>query len=459
MTRDFQRPHTRLREASAVRFAYAAALAAQVIGGYKLIKLRHRLGLGVPDRAAAAHRHHERSARRVFDGAVQLQGLMIKIGQTIGSNPAAVPMEYITVLSRLQDAVPPRPWREMRPAIERSLGAPIDAVFAEFDRRPVAAASLAQVYRARLKDGRAVAVKALYPGIDRLVRSDLRVLRFLLWLDSRVGGYPLDPIYDELAENVPLEVDLVHEAHAIEAMAAQLADDPRIVIPGVVWEHSSRRLLVMDWIDGIKVTEVGRLRAAGIDPQRIADLLSDTYCRQVLIHGFFHADPHPGNLFALPGDRLAIVDFGLTKRLTPRFRRSLAKLTHAMFTVDSPRMVEAFAELGFAVKHGEDQAVWLATGEFFRRITDPATYAESADGMDSMNSLNDEWARAVKANPFIAIPGDVTLVSRVFSLLTGVGARMGAEPRVLEAVLRYTVQEAGGATADVATEDTEVAAS
>jgi ubiquinone biosynthesis protein len=218
-------------------------------------------------------------------------------------------------------------------------------------------------------------------------------------------------------------------------MAAQAADLPDVVIPRVVWEHSSRRLLVMEWIEGIKVTHVAALRAAGIDVQRIADLLVDTYARQLFVHGFFHADPHPGNLFALPGDRLAIVDFGLTKRLTPAFRRSLAKLVRAMFLIDTPTMVEAFAELGFTVERGEDQRVWLATGEFFRSITDPSAYAE---GAEALQQLNDRWARAVKANPFVAIPGDVTLVSRVFSLLTGVGAGMGAEPRVLEAILRYT---------------------
>src|SRR5262249_31202065 len=272
---------------------------------------------------------------------------------------------------RLQDAVPPHPWREMRPAIESALGTPIAAVFAEFDRRPVAAASLAQVYRARLHDGRPVAVKVLYPGIERLVRSDPRVLNFVLRLDGRIGGYPLEPVYNELATNVPLEVDLVHEAAAMEAMAAQLAADPDVVIPAVVHEHTSRTVLVMEWIDGIKITEVERLRRAGNDVQRLADLMLDCYARQMLVDGYFQADPHPGNLFALPGDRLAIVDFGLTKRLTPAFRRSLAKLLLAMTTADLPLMIEAFDELGFAVKRGDDHTVWLATGEFFRRITDP----------------------------------------------------------------------------------------
>lgn len=416
------------------RSAYATAVAVGTIGGYKALNAGHRVGL-VREREAAIHRHHEASARRVYRGVVRLQGLMIKIGQSIGSNPAAVPEEYVRILSRLQDAVPPRPWPVMRRQIKRALGRRLGDVFAEFDRAPVGAASLAQVYRARLHDGREVAVKVLYPGIERLVRSDLRVLRFLLWLDSRVAGYPLEPIYAEMAANVPLEVDLVHEAHATERMAALLSDEPSVVIPAIIWEHTSRRLLVMEWIEGIKVTRVEALRAAGIDVQRVADVLTDTYCRQMLVHGFFHADPHPGNLFALPGDRLAIVDFGLTKELSPAFRRTLGTLTRAMFVGDMPAMVGAFGELGFEVERGEDHRVWLATAEFIRTITDPSTYGA---GGAAMNAANDQWVGAVKKNPFIAIPGDMTLVSRVFSLLTGVGAGMGADPRVMEMVLKYT---------------------
>ena len=447
MTEAVSRLETRVREAPPVRLAYAAGLAGRIIAGYKLIDLCHRLGLGVPDRDRAISRHHQRSAQRVLHGVFRLQGLMIKIGQTIGSNPTAIPLEYIGVLSRLQDAVPPRPWEQMRPALEAALGAPVAEVFAEFDPRPVAAASLAQAYRARLKDGRPVAVKVLYPGIERLVRSDLRVLKFLLWLDSHVGGYPLEPVYEELARNVPLEVDMLHEARAMEEMASWFRDDPRIVIPKVIWEHTSRTVLVMEWIDGIKITEVARLRAAGIDVQAVSDLMLDCYAQQMLVNGYFHADPHPGNLFALPGNRLAIVDFGLTKRLTPEFRASLAKLLRSMTLGDLPMMVEAFGGLGFAVKHGEDHAVWAATGEFFRRITDPRTYGTTPE---SMMSLNEAWARSVKANPFIAIPGDFTLVSRVFSLITGVGTAMGAEPRVVETVLRYTAAHEGVAASQSA---------
>jgi predicted unusual protein kinase regulating ubiquinone biosynthesis (AarF/ABC1/UbiB family) len=424
-----------LREHSAVRTVYGVSIAARVLGGYRLLKLHRRLRPGARDWERAVRRYHERGAGRVLRGVVRMQGLMIKIGQSIGSNPAAFPMEYISVLSRLQDQVPPRPWSFMRPALEDALGAPVSRVFAEFDTTPVGAASLAQVYRARLNDGRPVAVKVLYPGIERLVRTDLRLLKALLWLDSRASGYSLQPIYQELARNIPLEIDLVHEAQAMEEMAANLRDDPRVVIPGVVWEHTSTTVLVMDWIDGIKVTNVDAMRAAGIDVQAVGDLLGDCYCRQMLVHGFFHADPHPGNLFALPGNRIAIVDFGLTKRLTPRFVAALKKMSYGTFTMDEQMIIDGYREMGFAVRRGDGAEVFLATADFFRGLTDPGVYAA---GTEAMQALNQEWARAVKRNPFVALPGDLTLVSRMFFLLTGVGVGMGGEPHVVETVLRYT---------------------
>jgi predicted unusual protein kinase regulating ubiquinone biosynthesis (AarF/ABC1/UbiB family) len=428
----------RLRENSLARTAYAAGVAGRVLGGYRLLKLGLRLGIVKGEREAIIRRYHEQAAERVLRGVVRLQGLMIKIGQSIGSNPAAFPMEYITVLSRLQDQVPPRPWSAMRPALERELGAPVSQVFAEFNTTPVGAASLAQVYRARLHDGREVAVKVLYPDIERLVRTDLRLLKALLWLDSRAAGYSLEPIYQELARNIPLETDLVHEARAMEDMARNLQDDPRIVIPGVVWEQTSRRVLVMDWIEGIKVTNVDELRAAGIDVQAVGDLIGDCYCRQMLVHGFFHADPHPGNLFALPGNRAAIVDFGLTKRLTPEFLRSLRKVSHGTFTMNVEMIVEGYQEMGFAVRRGDGTDVFVATAQFFRGMTDPSVYAA---GPEAMQTLNQQWARAVKQNPIISLPGDLTLVSRMFFLLTGVGVGMGGEPHVVETVLRYTSGE------------------
>src|SRR5713101_7938333 len=190
-----------IRELRLFRFAYAGSVIARTLAGYKLLSMRRR-GTTEEKHEKRLSDHHRQSAQHIYDGVLQLQGLMIKIGQTIGSRADIFPEEYVRILSRLQDQVPPHRWREMKPCIERELGAPISEIFAEFDHKPVAAASLAQVYKARLKDGRPVAVKVVYPNIGRLVKTDLRILRALIWIEARFAHYPLEPVYDELAANV-----------------------------------------------------------------------------------------------------------------------------------------------------------------------------------------------------------------------------------------------------------------
>ncbi|HLZ72740.1 MAG TPA: AarF/ABC1/UbiB kinase family protein [Dehalococcoidia bacterium] len=443
-----RRTALRLREAPSLRFAYAMAIAGQTLAGYRLVLLRRRRA-PVAVRQAALRAEHQRNAERIYAAVLHLQGLMIKIGQTLGSNPAGVPAPYIDVLSRLQDAVPPRPWPLIRPAIEAGLGRSPEEAFARIEPRAVAAASLAQVHRATLHDGREVAVKVLYPGIERLVRSDLRVLRTLLWLESRFAGYPLQPVYDELAHNVPLEVDLLHEAEAMAEMAALLAGDAAVKIPRALPELSSRRVLVMEWIDGIKITDVAGLRAAGLDPQQLCERLTDLYCRQIFDFGFFHADPHPGNLFALRDGRLALVDFGLTRRLPRPVVRGLALLSRAIMTSDDAGAVEAFGLLGFRLRDSNNQEALIATANFFRAVTDPATYAAAAqagDAEETLRAVNEAMRRANRANPFVDFPGEITLVSRVFGLMTGVGVGMGASPNVLQPVLRWTAPLLDGVT-------------
>ena len=344
-------PVPQLRDIGVVRLGYAGGVAARILTGYKALEMRQsRISDDAYDRRV--RRHHEKSARQIYRGVLRLQGLMIKIGQTLGSRPDLLPQEYVQTLSKLQDKVPPRPFRRMKPHIEAQLGCPIEEAFAEFDPRPIAAASLAQVYRARLHDGRHVAVKVIYPNIERLVRTDLWILKAILWLEARFYSFPLEPVYRELALNIPKEVDMHHEAQNMEAIAAQLSHRPDVVVPTVVHEWTRSRLLTMEYIDGIKITDFKAIEEAGLDIQSLLRSIGEVYMESMLRFGYFHADPHPGNIFALPGNKIALLDFGLTKRFTPEFREAFVGLARGIFGEDPQEIVDGLQRERLQIQEG-----------------------------------------------------------------------------------------------------------
>ena len=280
------------------RFLAVSSLAARIYMGYKAISVRQRRFYLPEDEAEARRRaHHEWSAHQLFDLAVRQQGLLIKFGQIIGSRPDLIPDEYVSTLSRLQDQVPPRPFPVIEREVTRELRRPLSDVFSQFNREPIAAASLAQVHMATLKDGRTVAVKVQYPGIWDVVRTDLDSIRFLLRILA-VMERNLDfaPIIEEVSRNIPQELDFINEGHNAELIAANFDSRSDIIVPRIYWEYTTRRVLVMEFLEGIKITDVDSLEAAGIDLQAVSQLVTDSYCEQMFLHGLFHADPHPGNL-------------------------------------------------------------------------------------------------------------------------------------------------------------------
>lgn len=426
-------PYTRrLLNSPAVRFAYAGAVVAQTLGPYQLLGLRQK-HMSDAEYEAKLGELHTGGAHRVYDAVLRLQGLMIKIGQTIGSRPDVFPAPYTDILSRLQDRVPPRPWSEMQPHIERQLRAPVADVFAEFDPEPVAAASLAQVYRARLKDGREVAVKAVYPAIIRLVKTDLNILRAMMWLESRLYAYPLEPVYRELSENIPKEVDMLNEARNMQELKSLLAHRDDVVVPTVVPELTRKRLLVMEFVHGTRISDMPGLRAAGIDPEKLLELLTDVYFEQMFGHGVFHADPHPGNLLGLPGNRLAILDWGLMKRFSPSFRRAFTKSTRGMFTGDETLMIDGMREMGF--DFGNITEPYLAIDEFFRAMSDPRTYQDR----ELVSAVNHAWTDAMRKHPILKMSGEIVLPMRVFGMLFGFGATVGGDVMLGQNVIRERI--------------------
>ena len=415
---------------AAHRFTVLAALVTRVYAGYKLIQWTGG------DRERRLARHHRWSAEAAFRVATRLEGLPIKVCQFLGSRADILPAEYVEVLSRLQDHVPPRPLATFVPMFERELGRRVDDVFASLDATPLASASLAQVHHGRLRDGREVAVKMQYPNIADIVRIDLRNFRVLVDILARLEpNFDFRVLIDEVEKYVPLELDFVHEADNAERMATELRGRKDVVVPAVVRALTTRRVLVMEYTPGIRVTDVDGIRRLGLDPGAIARRLVDLFCEQILVHGFFHADPHPGNILVQPDGRLVLLDFGLAKDISPGFRDGLARLTAAIVGGGGPAAVAAaFRALGFRTRTDSDESL-AVLGEAFlgwavrngRSFADPEMIAH----------FGAEMPRVMKANPVVQIPGDVLLVGRVMGLLSGIGKQLGTDVDLGATLLPY----------------------
>lgn len=408
---------------------------------------------GVEAMAEATHRFHQRAAEAVVRRAIRQQGLIIKTCQFLGSRADVLMDEYVTTLSLVHDQVPPRPWSEMRPVIERELGGTVDALYAEFDPEPIAAASLAQVYRARLHDGTAVAVKVQYPGIERIVQWDLQAITLLANVWSKFENViDFRPIAAEMRRYAPDEVDFVHEAGAAEAMRSMLADRDDVLVPRIYRDLSARRVLTMDFVEGIKISDVVALRAAGIDTAAVADALIDLFNEMILRRGMFHADPHPGNVFVIPpktpGGKatIALVDFGLTKRIPDEFRQQMIVLTSAIVTQQPEAISSTMSDMGFRTRE-ENVETYTALGEAFLGdvLRSGKAYADQA----MVAEVNQRLGRVLRANPLVDVPGDVILIARVMGLLSGLGRTLESKTDLLEALLPYLDPDAEAASSAV----------
>ncbi|HEX5939888.1 MAG TPA: AarF/UbiB family protein [Dehalococcoidia bacterium] len=423
-----------LRRASrSARVLYTAAI---IYLGYKWTGLRNRRG-SEAEQEARLSGQHAGSAKRFLHLATSVKGLMIKSGQVMGARADLFPDEYVEVLSKLHDDVPPRSFEEIRKVVDEELGCPLEEVFVEFDPTPVASASLAQVHRATLKDGREAAVKVQYPDIGEIVKVDLRNIRLMARLAGRLWlrDFDLQSFVNELEFAASQELDFVNEGHNAERIAADFADWEQIVVPGIIWEHSSRRLLVMEYVGGVKTTDRRGLARINVQQEDVLRLLVDAYMEQVLVRGFFHADPHPGNVFVQSGPRLVILDFGLCKELSREFRRDYIGLTFAMVTGNKNVIGNSLRKIGFRTKV-DDPSVLEQVGEMFSgRMSDVTTPRR-----ELTQRMNQELMAVLRENPVVEIPTDFLLIGRVMGLIAGLGAQMGVVLDLSDTMTSYALR-------------------
>ena len=289
--------------------------------------------------------------------AIKLGVLMIKLGQFLSSRADLLPERALATLNALQDEVPPASFSHVVSVIETELGKPVEQIFSVLERKATAAASLGQVHKAILAaTGEKVAVKVQRPNIDQLVRTDLSTLKFVIRLITRFFDthkfIDLMAVYHEFERTVYEEIDFVTEAANAKRFKEMFKDDPAIYIPEVYDEYVSRRVLVLEWIDGIKINDYAALEAEGIDRMEVAKRTVQTYFHQFFDEGFFHADPHPGNIFVKKGQPgagpiIEFVDFGMVGRLTKTMKQAMKDLFLSFVMRDSHTMVEALTSLGF----------------------------------------------------------------------------------------------------------------
>jgi len=377
------------------------------------------------------------------EAALELGILMIKLGQFLSSRPDLLPEKAIAVLSTLQDEVPPEPFGHVVSVIESELGRPVEEVFSVLERKCTAAASLGQVHKAILAStGETVAVKIQRPNSDQLVRIDLSALKFIIWLITRFVDMndfiDLMGVYHEFERTIYEEIDYVREAANAKRFTEMFKDDPMICIPRVYDEYVSRRVLVLEWIDGIKINDYTALDAAGINRLEVAKGTVCAYFYQFFKAGFFHADPHPGNIFVKKGstgDRpiITFVDFGMVGSLTNNMKRFMKDAFLAFIARDARSLVNALSQLGFIEEGANLASIERAMSLMIERYHG-MTLGEVSE-LDISEMLEDV-AYLLYAHPF-HIPAQFAFTGRAVGTLVGVSTGLAPEFNFVEVATPY----------------------
>ena len=296
-------------------------------------------------------------AKKFARVAVEMGGLIIKLGQFVSSRVDILPKEYTDILSELQDSVAPVDSEMAIKRIEAEMSGKVSELFKSFTKDPVAAASLGQVHQAVLKNGERVAVKVMRPGIEATVALDLTTLKILIAFARRftkVGKFvDLKDVYQEFEEVITDELDYIKEAKNIEVFQESFCDFPGVTTPKVYWDLTTSKVLVMEFIDGVKINEVDKLEGVSIDKKKLASILYLSYLKQLMEDGFFHADPHPGNLLVKKDGTLCYIDFGMVGSISNVMKENMVKLAMSIYLKDASGIVEAFNDLGFLRKKAD----------------------------------------------------------------------------------------------------------
>jgi predicted unusual protein kinase regulating ubiquinone biosynthesis (AarF/ABC1/UbiB family) len=381
--------------------------------------------------------------------ALQLGVLMIKLGQFLSARADLLPERALAVLASLQDEVPPEPFAHVVSVIESELGGPITEIFSVLEPQAAAAASLGQVHQGILAgSGAVVAVKVQRPHMEQLVQTDLSTLRFVIWLVTRfvdAGDFiDLMGMYREFRRTVLEEIDYVAEAANVRRFGEMFADDVTIRIPRVCDQYVTRHVLVLEWIEGIKINDYPALEAAGIDRGAVANRTVNAYFHQFFVEGFFHADPHPGNIFVQPGPTpqeptIAFVDFGMVGTLTSEMKQALKDLFLAFLLRDTHALVAALTKLGFIGEDANQAAIERGLGLMMEQYYG-ISLGEARD-LD-LRGVGHEIQDLLYGQPF-HLPAQFAFTGRAIGTLVGVTTGLDPDFNFIAVATPYARQFLG----------------
>lgn len=441
------------------RFLYAYSSAACIFSSYAWLWFLKKL-FGRERMKARSEKIQIRNAQRILKSILKLKGLYIKVGQMISIMTTFLPAPLTQALEGLQDAVPARPYEDIERRIIEEFSKTPQEVFKDFDPQPLASASLGQVHVAHLQDGTKVAVKVQYPEIEEIVRVDLKILRRIFgFLHLIFPHYGLKQTYSEVATIVRQELSFIQEGKNLETIRDNFKDEPDFLFSKIYWDYSTERVLTLEFMEGVKISKLERLKDAHINPTEVAQKIIHAYCKQIFIDGVYHADPHPGNFLvqsiASPSPqpspqkgegvnfKIIMMDFGATARISEGMRHGTAKFIEGIIRRDNRIISQSMKDMGFIAKVENEEVFDRIVEFFYDRLKDLKLEDVKNLNLSELGNIEDlvEFKKLdVSFKDLLEtfnVPKDWALLERALLLLYGMTSHLDSNLNPLSIIIPY----------------------